>query len=31
VENSGQGADVARRQPDGTWRLAVDNAYAGAG
>ena len=31
VENSGQGADVARRQPDGTWRLVVDNAYAAAG
>ena len=31
VENSGQGADIARRQPDGSWRLVVDNAYAAAG
>ena len=31
VENSGQGADIARRQADGSWLLAVDNAYAAAG
>jgi uncharacterized protein (TIGR02246 family) len=28
VENSGKGADIARRQADGSWLLAVDNAYA---
>lgn len=31
VERSGRGADVARRQSDGTWLLAVDNAYAADG
>ena len=31
VESAGHGADVARRQPDGTWLLVVDNAYADAG
>jgi uncharacterized protein (TIGR02246 family) len=26
---SGVGADVARRQPDGTWLIAIDNPYGG--
>jgi uncharacterized protein (TIGR02246 family) len=26
---SGVGADVVRRQPDGTWLIAIDNPYGG--
>lgn len=28
VEMTGRGTEVARRQADGTWRLALDNPYA---
>ena len=28
---SGRGAEVVRRQPDGTWRFVIDNPYAGPG
>ena len=28
VEMTGRGTEVARRQADGTWRLAPDNPYA---
>ena len=31
VELAGQGAEVVRRQADGTWRFVIDNPFAGAG
>ena len=31
VELAGHGAEVVRRQADGTWRFVVDNPFAGAG
>lgn len=31
VDLGGQTSDVVRRQPDGTWLVAVDNPYGGAG
>ena len=31
VDLAGQGADIVRRQADGTWRFVVDNPFAGAG
>ena len=30
-EQSGKGIQVARRQPDGSWRLLIDNPWAGHG
>lgn len=30
-EFAGQTSDVARRQPDGTWLVAIDNPYGGHG
>ena len=30
LEMSGQTADVVRRQPDGSWRVAIDNPYGDA-
>ncbi len=30
VELAGQGAEVVRRQADGTWKFVVDNPFAGA-
>lgn len=29
VDMSGIGAEVVRRQPDGTWRFIIDNPWAG--
>ena len=31
VELAGQGAEVVRRQADGTWKFVIDNPFAGAG
>lgn len=31
VELAGLGADIVRRQQDGTWRFVVDNPFASAG
>ena len=31
VELTGQGAEVVRRQADGTWRFVIDNPFAGTG
>ncbi len=31
VELAGQGAEVVRRQADGTWRFVIDNPFAGTG
>ena len=31
VDMAGQGAEVVRRQADGTWRFVIDNPFAGAG
>ncbi|HEX8141221.1 MAG TPA: nuclear transport factor 2 family protein [Pyrinomonadaceae bacterium] len=31
IELRGQTSDVARRQADGTWLLAIDNPYGGEG
>jgi uncharacterized protein (TIGR02246 family) len=31
VELAGQGAEVVRRQADGTWRFIIDNPFAGPG
>ncbi len=31
VEMAGQGADIVRRQANGTWRFVVDNPFAAAG
>ncbi len=31
VDMAGQGAEVVRRQADGTWRFIVDNPFASAG
>lgn len=30
VEMSGRNVDVARQQPDGSWRLVIDNPFASA-
>ena len=30
LELSGQTADVVRRQPDGSWRIAIDNPFGDA-
>ncbi len=30
LEMSGQTADVVRRQPDGSWRIAIDNPFGDA-
>ncbi len=27
---AGQGAEVARRQADGTWKFVIDNLFAGS-
>lgn len=29
VEMAGQGSDVARRQPDGSWLMVIDNPWGG--
>ena len=31
VDMAGQGAEVVRRQADGTWRFVIDNPFASAG
>ena len=31
VEMAGQGAEVVRRQADGTWKFVIDNSFAGSG
>ena len=31
VDLAGQGAEVVRRQADGTWLFVIDNPFAGAG
>ena len=31
VDLAGQGAEVVRRQVDGTWRFVIDNPFASAG
>jgi len=31
IEMAGQGAEVVRRQADGTWKFVIDNPFAAAG
>ena len=31
VDLAGQGAEVVRRQADGTWKFVIDNPFAGSG
>ena len=31
VQLAGQGAEVVRRQADGSWKFVIDNPFAGAG